>query len=91
MGVLEVGGLGKELLRVLTKRLDGLAEIKELPFGVAHQRHEDAALPSALAAKSPHDLCQLLLQMLGLAPQEDGAAVASLRKSCNALKSFFEP
>jgi carboxyl-terminal processing protease len=70
---------------------NALAKIKELPFGVAHQRHEDAALPSALAAKSPHDLFQLLLQLVGLAPQGDGAAVASLGKPFNALKGFFAP
>jgi hypothetical protein len=91
LGVLEISGLGEELLRLLAKRLDGRAKLKELPFGVAHQRHEDAALPSALAAKSPHDLFQRLLQMLGLAPQGDGAAVASLGKPFNALKGFFEP
>ena len=59
-------GLGQELLRLLAKRVDGLAEGQELPFGVAHQGHEDAALPPALAAKTTHDLFQLLLQTVGL-------------------------
>jgi hypothetical protein len=48
--------------------LDGLAECQELSFSMAHQCHEDAALPPALAAKTTHDLFQLLLEMVGLAP-----------------------
>ena len=68
VGVLKVVGMVKELLCLLSKCLDGLAECQELSFSMAHQCHEDAALPPALAAKTTHDLFQLLLEMLGLAP-----------------------
>ena len=89
LGVLESVGLVKELLRLRSQRLDGLAECKKLPFGVAHQRHEDAALPPALAAKTPHDLFQFLVQTVGLAPQADGPAAASLGETFDELKRFF--
>jgi hypothetical protein len=91
LGVLESVGLVKELLGLSSKRLDGRAECQELPFGVAHQRDEDAALPPALAAKTPHDLLQLLLQTLGLASQVDGPTAASLGETFDDLKGFFEP
>ena len=68
MGGLKVVGVVKELLRLLAKGVDGLAECQELSFSLAHQGHEDTALPPALAAKTPHDLLQLLLEILGLAP-----------------------
>ena len=64
---LSVGRLVKELLGLLPKRGDGLAKRQELLFRVAHQFHEDVALPPALAAKATHDLFQLLLEAVGLA------------------------
>jgi hypothetical protein len=56
VGVLKVVSMLKELLCLLSKCLDGLAECQELSFSMAHQCHEDAALPPALAAKTTHDL-----------------------------------
>src|SRR5512145_1796398 len=66
LGVLEVVGLGTMLLRLRAKRGDGLAECQELPCGLAHPRHEDAALPPAAAAKTSHALVQLWLETVGL-------------------------
>ena len=68
VGGLKVVGVVKELLRLLAKGVDGLAECQELSFSLAHQGHEDTALPPALAAKTTHDLLQLLLEIVDLAP-----------------------
>ena len=68
MGVLKAVGMVKALLCLLSKGLDGLAECQELSCSLAHQGHADAALPSALAAKTTPALFQLLVEMVGLAP-----------------------
>jgi len=68
-----------------------LAKGEELSFSLAHQGHEDTALPPALAAKTTHDLFQRLLERLGLAPQVDGSTAASLGETFDERKSFFAP
>jgi hypothetical protein len=68
VGGLKVVGVVKELLRLQAKGMEGLAKGEELSFSLAHQGHEDTALPPALAAKTTHDLLQLLLEIVGLEP-----------------------
>jgi hypothetical protein len=91
LGIVERVSLREELLGLLPKGVDGLAERQELPFGVAHHLHEDAALPPALAAKAPQDFLQFLLQALGLGPQGGSPAAASLGDAVDDLKGFFVP
>jgi len=79
----------KQLLGLRPKHFDGLAELQELPFGLAYQLHEDVALPPALAAKAPHDFFQFLLQPVGLGPQCDDPAAGSLGDTFDALQGFF--
>ena len=56
---------------------------------MTHQRHEDAPLTSATAAKAPHDLGEGVLQVLGLVAEWDGPAVALLRDVGDERKRFF--
>jgi hypothetical protein len=91
VGGLKVVGVVKELLRLQAKGMEGLAKGEELSFSLAHQGHEDTALPPALAAKTTHDLFQRLLERLGLAPQVDGSTAASLGETFDERKSFFAP
>lgn len=70
--------LFKVLLGLLSKGFDGLAKRKELLFRLAHQLHEDVPLTSTAAAKGPHDFCQRMLEVLGLALQRGSSAAALL-------------
>ena len=77
------------LLGLEASGLNGLTQCKELVFGLTHQRHEDAPLPSATATKAPHDLGEGVLQVLGLVVEWDGPAVARLRDVGDERKHFF--
>ena len=70
---------------------DGLAKLQELLLSVAYQFHKDVPLPSALAAKAPHDFCQLLVEGLGLTHEARGLAAALLRDVFDELQCFFAP
>jgi hypothetical protein len=89
LGLRQVVRLGEEPPCLLRKPLDGLAERKEWPFGVADQLHEDVALPPALAAKTTHDLCQLLWEAVGSALERGGLAAAQCHEALEALEGFF--
>ena len=89
LGLVDIVGLCQEWLSPLPQGVDRLAKGQELPFGVAHQGHEDTALSPALAAKTTHDLFQLLLQAVGLGPQLGGLAVASPGDATDEFKGFF--
>ena len=47
------------------------------------------SLSSALAAKTPHDFCQLLVECLGLTLEDRGAAAARLREVFDERQRFF--
>ena len=74
---------------MLPQRCDGLSQLQELLFSLAHQFHEDVAVPSALAAKAAHDFFQLLLEPVGLARELRRPAAAPLCEALNQLESFF--
>ena len=88
-GVAQCGRLGQQLLGVLPQRCDGLSQLQELLFSLAHQFHEDVAVPSALAAKAAHDFFQLLLEPVGLAREFRRPAAAPLCEVLNQLEGFF--
>ena len=67
----------------------GLPQGKELLFGLTHQGHAHASLPSTAAAKTPHDLCEGVLQVLGVAVELGGPAAALLRDGVDELTRFF--
>jgi hypothetical protein len=79
----------KELLSLLPKRGDGLSKLQELLLSVAYQFYKDVTLPSALAAKAPHDFFQLLVEGVGLTREGRGLAAALLRDVCNERQGFF--
>jgi hypothetical protein len=79
----------KELLSLLPKRGDGLSKLQELLLSVAYQFYKDVPLPSALAAKAPHDFFQLLGEGVGLTREGRGLAAALLRDVCNERQGFF--
>ena|SRR5882724_3358040 len=91
LGLGDLVGLCQEVLSPLPQCVNRLAKGQELPFGVAYQGHEDTALSPALAAKTTHDLFQLLLQAVGLGPQLGGLAAASPREAVDEFKGFFVP
>jgi hypothetical protein len=80
---------GKELLSLLSKRGDGLSKLQELLLSVAYQFYKDVTLPSALAAKAPHDFFQLLVEGVGLTREGRGLAAALVRDVCNERQGFF--
>ena len=82
-------GLPQELLSLLAERRDGVAERQQLAFGLAHQFHENVAPPPALAAKTPHSLFQLVMQVVGLRPQAGDAGAAALSDVRDEFQCFF--
>ena len=90
-GVAQRCRLREELLGLVPKRGDGLAQLQELLFRVAHQLHEDVPLPSALATKATHDFGEFLVQVLGLVRELRGLAPASLRDAGHQFEGFFAP
>ena len=68
---------------------DRFTQCKELLFGLTHQRHENAPLTSTAAAKAPHDLCEGVFQVLGLAVELGGPVAALLRDMVDELERFF--
>lgn len=88
-GVVPRCRLREELLGVVPKRGDGLAQCQELVFRVAHQRHEDVPVPSALATKATQDFGAFLLQVLGVVRALRGWASALLREACPQREGVF--
>ena len=89
LGLVDIVGLRQELLSLLPKGVERLAEYQELLFGVAYQGHDETALSPALAAKTTHDLFDLLLQAVGLGPQLGSLAAASPGDAVDEFKGFF--
>ena len=77
------------LLGLEAQGFDGFPQCKELLFGLTHQRHEDATLPSTTAAKAAHDLSEGVLQALGLVLELGSPAVALLRDVVDERERFF--
>jgi hypothetical protein len=88
-GVAQRWRLREKLLGLVPQRGDGLAQLQELLFRVAHQLHEDVSLPSALATKATHAFGEFLVQVLGLVLELRGVASASLRDAGYQLEGFF--
>ena len=58
----EMGRLPETVLRGLCQDGQGATTLQELLFRLAHQRHEDLALPAALATKAAHDLREVVVE-----------------------------
>lgn len=89
LGIAQRRCLCQEMLSLLPQGSKGFAKVEECLFCVAHQSHKDLALPTALAAKTPHHLGQLLLERLGLPRETGGTAATRLRNVCDKGQHFF--
>jgi len=81
--------VGQALLGLLPQRGDGLPQVEEHLFRLAYKLDTDLALPSALAAKAPHDLVQCLRQILRLTRERRGGTATVLGQVCDACERFF--
>ena len=68
---------------------DGLPQCQELPFGVALELHVDMPLAATAAAKAPHDLRELLFQVLSLALEGRRPAATLLDNVLDECERFF--
>lgn len=89
LGLMEGRRMVQEGVRLLSPRLNGLAEGQQLPFGLTHQRDEDFALAPALPPKTPHDLLQGLVQRMRLRAQWGRGARRLPGDPLDELQVFF--
>ena len=78
LGLTQGERLFEALLGLEGKGFDRLTECKELLFSVAHQLDEDMPLAATASAKTPHDLCEFLREVSGLALERGGPVTALL-------------
>jgi hypothetical protein len=89
LGVTQGRRLVQEVLGLLPKRGNRLSKLQELLFRLAHQFYKDLTLPTALAAKAPHDFFQLLVELLGLTREDRGSAATLLGDVFDERQGFF--
>ena len=89
LGRAQRGRVLEGLLRLQRQRGDGAAHLQQLCFRLAHQLHEDFALPPALSAKAAHDFLQVVLDRVRLGRQRGGSLGALLRDVVNEVEDFF--
>ena len=68
---------------------NGATTLSQRLFRVAYQRHEDFALPPALAAKATHDLLEILVERTGLRCQRGGSRGTLRGALLDELEDFF--
>jgi hypothetical protein len=66
------------LVGLLGKGGNGLPQVQEQLFGLAHKLDEDVPVAATAAAKAPHDFFEFLPQALDLPLESRGAATALL-------------
>jgi hypothetical protein len=89
---LALGQLGRALETLLCGLCqcgNGTSPLQQLLFGLAHQRHEDFALPPALPAKAAHDLLEVPVERAGLRRHCGGSRGALRRDLLDELEDFF--
>src|SRR5712691_245614 len=59
-------GAAQALLGCPSQRQDLLSHLKYVLFGLAHQRHKHFPFASALPAKAPHELLEVMLELASL-------------------------
>ena len=87
-GHAERGGRVECLGGLLGQGGDGTATVSPRRFGVAHQRHEDLALPAALTAQAAPDGVPLLLPRVGVGLQRRRAGGALLPGGMDEWEAF---
>jgi hypothetical protein len=89
LGLTQGQCVGEAFLGLQAQGGDGFPQGQELLFGLTYQCYEDAPLPSTAAATAPHDFCEGVFQVLGLAMELGGPAAALLRDVVDELERFF--
>ena len=79
----------ESLLGALGKRHEGEATYQALLFRLAHQCHEDFALPAALSSKTAHDLLEGVGERVGLGLQRGRLRDALERDGLDEVEDFF--
>lgn len=82
-------GLVQEGFGLLGPRLNGIAQLQQVPLGLAHQLDKDFALASALTAKTPHHLLQRLMQLMSLRAQGRGRPATLRADALDEVEVFF--
>jgi hypothetical protein len=77
------------LLRSLCQGAQRAAQLQELLFSLAHQRHEDSALPAALAPKAAQSLLEGVVERVGLSLQRGRLRGAWRRDGLDEVEDFF--
>ena len=88
-GVIEMHGTVKTSLSGLCQSHEGLSDIEQARFRVAYQAQEHFALATTLAAKTAHDLLDVVEETLGLTLQCRRLRDALGGKVRNELEDFF--
>lgn len=85
----EMGRLPETVLRGLCQDGQGAATLQELLFCLAYERHEDFALPAALATKAAHDLREVVVERVRLGLQRGRLRGALRRDGLDEVEDFF--
>lgn len=88
-GIIEMSGEFKTRLSGLCQSNDGLSELEQAGFRVAYQAQEHFALATTLAAKTAHDLLEVVVETVCLALQRRRLRDALRGEVCNELEDFF--
>ena len=88
-GIIEMSGAFKTCLSGLCQSNDGLSDIEQAGFRVAYQAQEYFALATTLAAKTAHDLLEVVVETVCLALQRRCLRDALRGEVRNELEDFF--
>ena len=82
-------GTCKTRLGGLCQSNDGLSDIEQAGFRVADQPQEHFTLATTLAAKTAHDLLEVVVETLGLVLQRRGLCDTLRGEVRNEVEDFF--
>lgn len=85
----QVGRVLETVPRSLGQSDQGAAPLSKLLFGLAYQRHEDFALPAALATTAAHDLREVVVERVRLGLQRGRLRGTVGRDGLDEGEDFF--
>ena len=85
----EMGGPLETVLRGLCEGSHGTAQLQQLLFGLAHDHHQDFALPATLAAKAAHASLEVVVERVGLRLQRGRWRGAGRCNGRDEVEDFF--
>ena len=85
----EMGGLLETMLRGLGESGNGTAHLQQLLFGLAHDRHQDFAVPATLAAKAAHAALEVVVECVGLRLHRGRLRGAGRGNGRDEVEDFF--